>query len=124
MIYNYNLFISASFDKPHKNLLNKYKNTIVTYLKSVAGNNPIRIGNIKTSYIRSILEKEGISFYVHKQHPKSLKASNIKLINECKEAIFIIYEDKDNKSPNIKNFLEIAKEKGKKCHVLKIEKYN
>ena len=116
----YNLFISAAFNKKHNNLLNRYKKTIVSFLKSITNDYPIRIGTIKTSYIREVLKKEGIIFNVHRQHPNTLKASNIKLINECKEAIFIIY----NNSPNISKFLEIAKEKGKRCHVLKIEKYN
>lgn len=116
----YNLFISSAFDKKHNGLLEKYKGTIVNFLRDIADDYPIRIGNIKTSHIREVLGKEGIVFNVHRQHPDSLKASNIKLINECKEAIFIIYKN----SPHISEFLDIAKERGKKCYVLKIEEYD
>ena len=121
MACKYVLFISAAFDKPER--LDKYKDVIVSYLKSVARKAPIKIGNIKTSHIRSELEKEGIIFDLHKQHPNSIKASNKKLINECEEIIFIAYKSDTKKSPIINELLETAREKNKKCYVLRIGEY-
>ena len=121
MYCKYVLFISAAFNKPE--ILNKYKDVIVTYLKLITGNTPIKIGSIKTKHIQEILEKEGIQFDVHNQCTASLKASNEKLIRECEECIFIIYKSNTKKSSIISKLLETAKEKNKTCYVLSIEEY-